>query len=127
VIKSIANLRKGRSKMTMTDTDTTDIEQWREIRRKAAAYIDPKTAEVWWEYGEVSDPYGIYPALPIEDICVGRNYFARSPGSDIWVWFGDLPEKVRDKLWNMHSSKLAFPAGLEPILEYLRGAGDSSK
>lgn len=38
--------------------------------------------------------------------------FARSPGSDIWVWFGDLPDEVAKELWKMHSSKLAFPAGL---------------
>jgi hypothetical protein len=29
----------------------------------------------------------------------GRKYFARSPGSDIWVWFGDLPDAVRTALY----------------------------
>jgi hypothetical protein len=43
---------------------------------------------------------------------VGREYFARSPGSDIWVWFGDLPEATRTALWERHKQKLAFPAGL---------------
>jgi hypothetical protein len=44
---------------------------------------------------------------------VGREYFARSPGSDIWVCFRDLPEGTASSLWEKHRSKLAFPAGLE--------------
>src|SRR6266446_5833747 len=58
------------------------------------------------------DPYGVYPELPEEYQQVGREYFARSPGSDVWVEFGDLPEASRDALWKKHRSKLAFPAGL---------------
>jgi hypothetical protein len=41
------------------------------------------------------------------------EYFARSPGSDIWVEFGDLADDTRERLWARHSRKLAFPAGLE--------------
>jgi hypothetical protein len=59
------------------------------------------------------DPYGVEPDLPEEYQQVGRNYFARSPGSDVWVWFGDLPDETRNALWGRHSKKLAFPAGLE--------------
>jgi hypothetical protein len=109
--------------VTMGDAgekDTTDgqmtVEEWLEIRRQAGAKIDPNTAEVLWAYCETLDPYGIHSDLPEEESCVGREYFARSPGSDIWVWFGDLPDEVREKLWKMHSSKLAFPAGLEALL-----------
>ena len=51
--------------------------------------------------------------LPEECDCVGRVYFARSPGSDVWVNFYDLPEATRDALWEKHGSKLAFPAGFE--------------
>ena len=42
------------------------------------------------------DPYGVYPDLPEECQQVGREYFARSTGSDIWVHFHDLPEETRD-------------------------------
>jgi hypothetical protein len=28
-----------------------------------------------------------------------RNYFARAPGSDLWVELGDIPEPVREALW----------------------------
>jgi hypothetical protein len=90
-------------------------EHWLEIRKKEALRIDPETAEVAWSYAQVLDPYGVLDKweLPEECDCVGRAYFARAPGSDIWVEFGDLPQETRDKLWNRHRRKLAFPAGLE--------------
>lgn len=93
-------------------TDQLPIDQWLQTRKQAGLRIDPQTAEVTWEYGLTLDPYGVYPELPEEARQVGREYFARSPGSDIWVWFGDLPAQTRDALWKMHRSKLAFPAGV---------------
>ena len=92
------------------------IEQWLAIRRAAGLKIDPETAEVTWIYAQTVDPYGVYPEPPDEWWQVGREYFARSPGSDIWVNFGDLPEKTRDALWEKHKSRLAFPAGVEFLL-----------
>ena len=52
-----------------------------------------------WTYAQTLDPYGIFTEPPDECVQVGREYFARSPGSDIWVQFGDLPEATRDLLW----------------------------
>lgn len=80
-------------------------EQWLASRREAGLKIDPQTAEVDWIYARVVDPYGVYPELPEEYSCVGREYFARSPGSDIWVSFGDLPEATQYAL-----SKYVRPA-----------------
>jgi hypothetical protein len=88
------------------------VKQWLAIRKEAALQIDPETAEVEWTYAQTLDPYGIDPDLPEEYQCVGREYFARSPRSDVWVWFGDLPDAIRDVLWEKHKSRLAFPAGL---------------
>jgi hypothetical protein len=90
-----------------------DLKQWLAIRKEAGLKVDPETAEVCWEYAQIADPYGVYPDLPEECQQVGRAYFARSPGSDIWVEFGNLPEEARDALWERHKSDLAFPAGLE--------------
>jgi hypothetical protein len=73
--------------------------------------IDPATAEVMWEYGYTLDPYGVHELLD-EEKQIGRAYFARSPGSDVWVSFYDLPDATAAALWDKHSSKLAFPAGL---------------
>jgi hypothetical protein len=89
-------------------------EQWLAVRKEAALKIDPETAEVLWDYALTLDPYGI-GGVPEEYQQVGREYFARSPGSDIWVWFGDLPDTTRDALWEKHKSRLAFPAGLIPF------------
>ena len=82
------------------------------LRRAAGLAIDPETAEVMWDYGLVIDPYGDYRSIPDEYQCVGREYFARAPGSDVWIDFCDLPQATEDALWAKHRSNLAFPAGL---------------
>ena len=89
-----------------------EIKQWLEIRKEEGKKIDPATAEVTWCYARTLDPYGVDPDLPEELRQVGREYFARSPDSDIWVEFGDLSDKTREVPWEKHRSKLAFPAGL---------------
>ena len=97
-------------------TNKMPVKQWLAIRKKAARRIDPKTAKVIWRYAQVLDPYGVDPDLPKECQCVGRDYFACAPGSDIWVWFGDLPKWTKRALLKKHGHKLAFPAGLEKEL-----------
>jgi hypothetical protein len=100
----------------MTETKFVDgmtVEQWLAIRKKAGLQIDPATAEVDWRYGAVFDPYEIEPDLPEELQVAGRVYFARSPGSEVWVSFDDLSEVTRNALWEKHEGKLAFPAGLD--------------
>ena len=62
--------------------------------------IEPETAEVFWCYERVGDPYGVLGQLPEAEWNIGREYFARSPGSDIWVSFDDIPEAIRDALWS---------------------------
>jgi hypothetical protein len=100
-----------------------ELRNWLAVRKEAAKHIDAATAEVDWNYAEVLDPYGIDPLLPEEYRltdecrCVGRSYFARSPGSDVWVEFGDLPKATREGLWRRHSRNLAFPAGLNMDVE----------
>lgn len=91
--------------------------------KEVAQNINPATAEVEWVHRNTSDPYGIYPKE--ENICIGRVCFARCPGSDVWVWFGDLPDTTREALWKMHGHKLAFPAGiLDPSVGWLKPAGE---
>jgi hypothetical protein len=75
------------------------IEEWLAIRKEAGLKIDPETAEVCWRYAQVLDPYGVFPELAKEYDCVGRQYFARSPESDVWVSFHDLPKATVDALW----------------------------
>jgi hypothetical protein len=81
-----------------TDDNKMTKEQWLAVRKEAALQIDPETALVWRDYGQILDPYGVDPDLPEECQCIGRVYFARSPGSDVWVCFYDLPKAVRDRL-----------------------------
>jgi hypothetical protein len=100
-----------------TASEKAEIEQWLAIRREAGLKIDPETAEVDWNYGQTLDPYGVLDEweLPEEFHQVGREYWARAPGSNVWVHFGDLPEDSRDRLWKKRSRKLAFPAGFEEM------------
>src|SRR5262249_14735005 len=88
------------------------VEYLNALRKAVGLHIDPETAEVEWTYAQTLDPYGDDPDLPEEYWQVGREYFARSPGSDVWILFYDLPKEVREALWEKHKSKLAFPAGL---------------
>jgi hypothetical protein len=94
-----------------------ELERWRAIRKEEGLKIAPETAEVTWWYAQTLDPYGLLDEweLPEEVNMVGREYFARAPGSEIWVEFTDLPEETRDKLWKKHRSELAFPAGLDRL------------
>ena len=89
----------------------TDDERnaWLAGRKEAGLKIDPETAEVEMRYAQTLDPYGVYPELPEQYRQVGREYFVRSPGSDVWVWFEDLPDAIRIALWEKNQSGLAFP------------------
>ena len=92
--------------------DNMPVEHWLAIRREEGLKINPETAEVEWTYAQTLDPCGVDPELPEEYWQVGREYFARSPGSDMWVCFGDLPDATRSALWKRHKTKLAFPSDL---------------
>ena len=75
------------------------IKEFRDRRREAGRKIDPETAEVRGRCGNLFDPYEIDPLCPEEYADdYGWNHFARSPGSDIWVYFGDLPAATLDAL-----------------------------
>jgi hypothetical protein len=88
--------------------------EWLAIRKREAKAIKANNAEVMWTYAETFDPYGIGPyPLPRTLHQVGREYFARRPGSDVWVWFGDLPDITAKALRKMHGAKLSFPNGLD--------------
>jgi hypothetical protein len=80
-----------------------------EERRAAGLLLDPSTAEIDWNYALNQDPYGDgLPLLPQEEQS-GREYFARAPGSDIWVNVGDLPDATRDAIWKrFENTKGAF-------------------
>jgi hypothetical protein len=71
-----------------------------EERRAAGLLLDPSTAQIYWHYARTCDPYcdGL-PLLPEEEDLVLREYFARAPGSDIWVSVRDLPDATRDAIW----------------------------
>lgn len=73
-----------------------DNQETSRMYHEAALQIDPKTAEVDLSYAIFIDPNG-------EPYSVVREYFARAPGSDLWVVFDVLPDAIRDALWEKHS------------------------
>jgi len=89
------------------------IDEFRERRREAGLKIDPETAEICggW-HGSLFDPYYINPLLPREFKGYSeKHWFARSPGSDIWVWDEDLPEATIEALYKKHNPGLSCQAG----------------
>jgi hypothetical protein len=92
--KEVTHHVERNMKMSNANTDQThndwNVEQWLRIRKEEGLLIEPATAEVTWVYAQTLDPYGVHSPLPEEYQQVGREYFARSPGENIWVWFGDL-------------------------------------
>jgi hypothetical protein len=75
-----------------------ETDRWLAERKQAAKLIDPTTAEIRGQHGQVVNPYGVR-RLPRDADCVGRNVFVRNRGSDEWVWDGDLPDEKRKRLW----------------------------
>ena len=79
-------------------TVTVRSEYFYTLMKIAGQQIDPATAEVNWEYGQTLDPYGVHPDLPDDHQQIGREHFARNPGSDVWVSFHDLPDATLNAL-----------------------------
>jgi hypothetical protein len=98
------------------DHKIKDIEEYNaeiERRRQIGLTIDPATAETMFWYADLYDPYRICDEkMHIGQI--GRERFARHPDASWrdWVNFDDLPEAIRNALWERDGRKLAFPYGL---------------
>jgi hypothetical protein len=45
---------------------TVSRQIWQELLKIAGRRIDPENAEVCCRFGQVVDPYGVYPDLPLE-------------------------------------------------------------
>lgn len=102
----IENRREqGRRQKEIARMTDEEYAEFLRHRREAGLKINPATAEVCWFYQQEFDPYGIGLHVSCEDFGREDRYFARSPGSDIWVEFGDLPVETRDNLWKMHGRK----------------------
>ena len=114
-----SNSEHEKTPLERADIVQLTLKQWVAWRKAAGLHIDPETAEVLWKYTEVVDPYGVRAEIPEECDCVGRSYFARSPGMGVWVEFRDLPKATRDALWEKHKSELALTAELDfvPFVE----------
>jgi hypothetical protein len=100
--------RRQKEIARMTDEEYSEFLRH---RREAGLKIHPATAEVCWFFEPEFDRYGLGLDPSSEQDFSGlteRRYFARSPGSDIWVEFDDLPVGTKDALWEMHGRKLAF-------------------
>jgi hypothetical protein len=64
--------------------------------REAGRKINAETAKIWAEKGYVLDVYNLYPFG--DDNYGATNYFAFEPESELWVWFEDIPESIRNRL-----------------------------
>jgi hypothetical protein len=72
--------------------------------KEASLAINPATAEVTWSVGNAFDPYRITDADDVPPF-FRQLYWARSPGSDIWVEAHDLPDETREVLLRLAKEK----------------------
>ena len=75
--------------------------------KQAGLAINPETAEVQCFQANYFDPYGII-GMDLPEECLDSQtklYFARSPGSDLWVEFDDLPDETREALLKLAKGK----------------------
>jgi hypothetical protein len=91
--KLVAALRSINAQM-----EKPGAKEWLASRKKAGQEIDPETAEVICRYVHLADPYGVCADFPEELDFFSRVFFARSPNSDIWVRFDDLPKATVERL-----------------------------
>ena len=73
--------------------------EFRKLMKMEGRKIDARSADIFRNWGHVSDPYGVYPSSSEEEDDISRLHFARALGSDIWVEFGDLPDETSNALW----------------------------
>jgi hypothetical protein len=82
-----------------TNEDGMDLDAWLAIRKREGGRIDPSNVEMLWLHTQIIDPYGVYGEPPPECWGVGRTYFFRNIGSEIWVASTDIPKETMEKLW----------------------------
>jgi hypothetical protein len=87
-------------------------------RNAAGVRIDSLTAQVWWTYAQILDPYGD-GGLTEEEDCVGRVWFAMDPIERIPVCHYDLPEATWQAIQERGNS-INPTAALERLMEAVR-------
>jgi hypothetical protein len=97
-------------------------------KREAGRKIDPETAEIEWFHGQSLDPYHLGIEIPDEMWQIERHYFARAPGSDEWVDFGDLPDETREALWRRENARIEAAGGKAKVFrDRIRGIVNALK
>jgi hypothetical protein len=84
------------------EIDGIPVKEWLASRKEAVLKIDPATALVSRAYVNPANPYGVYSEIPNYVKEVTDDYYARAPGSKIWVYRGDLPKRTAYALEEKH-------------------------
>lgn len=92
----------GRSR-NIVNWEKMSIAERRQFFKDEALKIDPDTANYTWYTTLVDDPYELSEDLQVLEwnfrSRISDESFVAAPGSDLWIWHGDLPREVFDKLW----------------------------
>jgi hypothetical protein len=116
-VKDFSTQRNAKEAMMKNEKDVVivkvTLKYLSALRKEVGRHMDPETAEVLWDIGQIMDPYGDEgPNLPKELQQGGDNYFVRSPGSDLWICFTDLPEATVKYLWANQKFQKAEEEGM---------------
>jgi len=113
-MKTVQNIRDGLRQGTVT------VAEFHEFMKAEGQKIDARSADVTWRYGSICDPYDM--GYEGEDN-IGRVYFARTLGSDVWVEFSDLPHETRRDLRSrLESGKPPLTVPFNPEVERMADA-----
>ncbi|CAJ0878816.1 hypothetical protein AMST5_03003 [freshwater sediment metagenome] len=104
--------------MSKIEGNDLSVEEWLAIRKEEGLKIDPETAEATFIWTHTVDPYGVHPNLPPESQQIGREYFARNKGSDIWVSRDDIPDEIWEKIVRKHRGQSASPVRLSGFEDF---------
>jgi hypothetical protein len=97
--RKVGEIRKFQ-KFIDTAEGKISVEDWFRRIKEEGTRIDPETAIYTDTYAALVDPYGVFGELPEEMHQHQYDWyqFARSPESEIWVEFEDLPEDTRNRI-----------------------------
>jgi hypothetical protein len=93
-----------------------------DYRTEAGKRINPETAEVWFEYANDFDPYREDPE--IEQVSVGRVFFAADPEERIAVEWSELPEETQAALDEKY--RAADREGWERLISAIQAADEAA-
>jgi hypothetical protein len=103
-----AGIDTSKGKLDIATMPELDVEQFLAIRKSEALKINPRTADATWLMPTSATVTG-FAMIFSPETCSGRAYYARAPGSDIWVCLATCRAKFVRHCERLIVVSLLFP------------------